>query len=265
MQSVAKPSPIQLAREQMRVIDALMVREIYTRFGRENIGFLWIIVEPAMFCLGVVALWSAIKHSGHEETAIVPFVITGYMPLLFFRHLCGKLMRCMQANGALLYHRQVKVISLYLARIGVEFLGTTASFAVVMFMFYMAGLAEAPHDLSLMLGGWLMYCWFGASFAMLIGALAERSEVVEKIWSPASYISIPFSGTFYMLYWMPDELRRVLEWSPQVNGVEMLRSGYFGPGIPTYYYPAYTLLCCAILTFVGLYLVSRAREHIEIE
>jgi len=31
-------------RIQARVIGALMIRELNTRFGRDNIGFLWIMV-----------------------------------------------------------------------------------------------------------------------------------------------------------------------------------------------------------------------------
>ena len=31
---------------QVRVIKALMIRELTTRFGRENIGFLWVMAEP---------------------------------------------------------------------------------------------------------------------------------------------------------------------------------------------------------------------------
>ena len=99
------PGLIELIRTQSRIISALVVRETYTRFGRENIGFAWIIVEPGMFCVAVVILWSFIQHSQHAEVPIVPFLLTGYMPLLLFRHLGGRLLRCMQANAALLYHR----------------------------------------------------------------------------------------------------------------------------------------------------------------
>jgi ABC-type polysaccharide/polyol phosphate export permease len=265
MQSRSSESVFQVLATQTRVIDALMQREIITRFGRENIGFLWLLVEPAMFCMGVVALWHIVKHSGHEETALTPFVITGYMPLLLFRHMTGQLMRCMQANGSLLYHRQITVLSLYCARISVEFLGTTASFFVVMFGFYMAGLIEAPADLSLMIAGWLLYGWVTASFAILIGSLSERSELVDKFWGPLSYLSIPFTGTFFMVYWMPQEFRDILLWSPQINAVEMIRGGYYGASVPAFYYPSFVIGVCAILTWAGLYLMSGSRKHIEVE
>jgi capsular polysaccharide transport system permease protein len=117
-----------------------MMREIYTRFGRDNIGFAWIIAEPAIFCLAIILLWSMIKHQGHADTPIVPFLLTGYMPLLLFRHMTGRLLRCMQANAALLYHRSITILTLYMARIGVELLGTSAAFASCLVIFWFAGL-----------------------------------------------------------------------------------------------------------------------------
>ena len=258
-------APFELLRIQTRVISALMMREIYTRFGRDNIGFAWIVAEPAIFSLAVILLWAVTKHSAHAEIPIVPFLLTGYMPLLLYRHMTGRMLRCMQANAALLYHRQITVLSLYGARVLVEILGTSAAFAFCMIAFFLAGYVEVPEDPALMLGGWLLYAWYAAATSVAVGALSERSEVVEKIWSPISYINIPLSGTFYMLYWLPDQFREALLWMPPVNGVEMIRGGYFGPGIPTYFSATYLAYVNAIITVVGLYFVRGARHHVEIE
>ena len=43
---------------QRRVIFALLMREVLTRFGRHNIGFLWMFVEPMVFTLFVAGLWT---------------------------------------------------------------------------------------------------------------------------------------------------------------------------------------------------------------
>ena len=45
---------------QLRVLGALLMREIITRYGRDNLGFLWLFVEPMIFTLGITALWSAV-------------------------------------------------------------------------------------------------------------------------------------------------------------------------------------------------------------
>ena len=41
---------------QGRVLGALVMREIITRYGRHNIGFMWVFVEPMMFTAGVMAV-----------------------------------------------------------------------------------------------------------------------------------------------------------------------------------------------------------------
>ena len=44
---------------QARVITALMLRDAMMRYGRENIGFVWVILEPMLLCTGVMILWSS--------------------------------------------------------------------------------------------------------------------------------------------------------------------------------------------------------------
>ena len=44
---------------QSRTLHALMMREVITRFGRDNLGALWLIAEPMIFTLGIVTLWTA--------------------------------------------------------------------------------------------------------------------------------------------------------------------------------------------------------------
>src|SRR5579884_2661625 len=72
-------------RTQRRVISALMMRELITRFGRENIGFLWIMVEPLLFAVFVGILWSFMKGPEEHGIGIVAFVASGYIPLVMFR------------------------------------------------------------------------------------------------------------------------------------------------------------------------------------
>ncbi len=68
---------IESLRIQLRVIGALLMREIVTRYGRDNLGFLWLFVEPMMFTLGVTALWAG-TGLRHSSLPIVAFAVTGY-------------------------------------------------------------------------------------------------------------------------------------------------------------------------------------------
>src|SRR5262245_4021341 len=112
------------------VIGALMIREITTRFGRENIGFLWIVAEPLIFALGVLAFWVALKPPDEHGIPVGAFVITGYLPLLMLRHFISRGVAAIGANAALFFHRQVTVLHVVAARLAVEFAGTTLAFVV---------------------------------------------------------------------------------------------------------------------------------------
>ncbi|MFN4011495.1 MAG: ABC transporter permease [Pannonibacter sp.] len=254
-----------MATTQTRVIGALVMREIHTRFGRDNIGFAWIIIEPVMFCLGVIAMWSIAKSSSHVETPIVPFLLSGYMPLLMYRHCVMRALRCMQANLELMYHRQVTIFAMYMARMGVEVIGTLAAFFITWIIFYIWGFVEMPHDLGPILFGWGLYAWYSVAVAILIGALSERSEVVEKIWNPLSYIMIPLSGTFYMVSWLPEPFREYIILIPQVSAVEYIRHGIFGPTVATYYNLPVAIYTSAVITVLGLYFLKDARSYVDLQ
>ena len=42
---------------QGRVINALLMREIITRYGRQNVGFLWLFIEPLLMTFFIVMMW----------------------------------------------------------------------------------------------------------------------------------------------------------------------------------------------------------------
>src|ERR1700722_13030973 len=104
---------------QCHVIGALMMREVHTRYGRDNIGFLWLCAEPLMFALGVETMWSVFNKQDHN-LPIVPFLLCGYLPLVMWRNVNGRALTCVQSNRGLLFHRQVKLLDLFLARFILE-------------------------------------------------------------------------------------------------------------------------------------------------
>lgn len=237
---------------QMRVIGAMLMREVLTRYGRHNIGFLWLFVEPMMFTLGVTALWSMTKLTHASNLPIVEFAITGYSSVLLWRNMPSRCTAAIEPNLALMYHRQVKVMDIFASRILLEIAGATTSFVVLGLTFYSVGWMNPPEDIIKILIGWFMLVWFGASLALTVGSLSCRTEVVEKLWHPSSYLLFPLSGAAFLVDWFPASVQEALLLLPMVHGVEVLRDGYFGSLIRPHYDLAYMAVCCLILTLFGL-------------
>lgn len=263
MKSAQSSTAVEAWRIQRRVIGALVMREIITRFGRNNLGVLWLIVEPMLFTLGVAALWSATGLHHASTLPVVAFAITGYSSVLVWRNCATRASGAIDANKALLYHRQVRLIDLLSARILLEIGGATTSFVVLAGAFTYAGLMAPPIDLFSVLAGWLALIWFGTGLGFMIGASVVYSHVIEKIWHPASYLLFPLSGAAFLVDWLPPAAQSFVLLLPMVHAIEMLREGYFGPGMRAHYDIHFLAGTCAIQTLLGLALIQGAARRIR--
>lgn len=250
---------------QCRVIGALLMREILTRFGRHNIGFLWLFAEPMMFTLGVAGLWSLVGGKHYTAMPIVAFAITGYSSVLVWRNAVSRCSLAITPNLSLMYHRNVRVFDIFAARILLEVAGATISLTVLCIVFISLGMMKPPVDVLSVLIGWFLLVWFGASLAIAVGALTEKSEAVEKIWHPISYFLFPLSGAGFMVSWMPSEFQEIVLLLPMVNAVEVLREGFFGNVIDARYDIGYTVVICMIQTLFALTFCKEAARNVEPE
>lgn len=260
----AEQSFFDCLKQQWQVLHALFLRELITRFGRDNLGVLWLVGEPMIFTLGVATLWSAagLSHGG-TGIPIVAFAVTGYSSVLMWRNSTSQCSGGISANRPLLYHRRVKVIDVYIARIALEVIGATGSFIVLSTFFTYIGWMPMPDNMMLVLGGWLMLAWFGISLALLVGGGVAFSELVHRLWHPISYLLFPMSGAAFMVEWLPQKLRTVVLYLPMVHGVEMLRHGYFGNVVKTHYDVEYMAECCMLMTLCAFFLVREASRRVE--
>ena len=248
---------------QRRTLYALMMREVITRFGRDNLGALWLIAEPMIFTLGVATLWSAAGLQHGSSIPIAAFAVTGYSSVLLWRNCAGRTIGAIDANLPLLFHRNVKVIDVFLTRIVLEVAGATGSFAILAMFFTSIGWMEAPIDMLQVIFGWFMLAWFGTALALLVGAGTAYSHIVEKLWGPTTYLLFPLSGAAFMVDWLPPTFQKIVLLLPMVHGVEILREGYFGNAVRTHYDVGYMAVVCLLLSLAALYLVRDAGQKVE--
>ena len=248
---------------QRGVIFALLMREVITRFGRENLGVLWLVGEPMLFTMGVATLWSASGMNHGSSLPIVAFAITGYSSVLMWRNTVGRCTNGIQHNLNLLYHRNVRVIDVFITRILLEEAGATASFVVLTTFFIAIEWITPPQDALLVVAGWLMLAWFGAALSLFVGAATAYSEIVERLWHPTAYLLFPLSGAAFLVDWLPPAAQQAVLLLPMVHGVELLREGYFGSLVKTHYDMGYMASVNLVLTAVGLFLLRDAGNRVE--
>lgn len=247
-------APIEVNR---RVIGALLIRELLTRYGRNNIGFLWLFVEPTAFILIVSIVWSRVRGGQVTDIPIVAFAITGYSTMLMWRYAVGRCLNAVKSNKSLLYHRQVRILDIYVARILLEEMAMTTALIVLSIVFYTIEWLPLPEDVLQVFVGWLLLCWLTFGLALTIGGLAEKWEVVRRTWHPLSYILMAASGVAFTVNALPPAAQRVALWNPIINTVEYLREGWFGSAMHAHYDLGYVFACNTVLMILGISLVGQ--------
>ena len=256
---------LRLFRLQCTVIGALLMREIHTRYGRENIGHLWVVGEPMLFCVGVAIMWTAIRPAHEHGVPITAFVITGYVPLTMWRHCVGRSVKAFDANGSLLFHRQVTPLDIIVSRCLLEIVGALIAGVVVSGGAMLIGYMDPPDSIGLMYLGLFYQALFCLACALILAPLSEMGDVLDKFVGAVMYLSLPFSGAFTMVDWVPKGLQTVLLWSPSVHSLEIIRKGQFGSSVHAHYDQVYLCASCGVMILIGLSLTLRSRKHIQVQ
>jgi capsular polysaccharide transport system permease protein len=249
---------------QRHVIGALILRELHTRFGRDNIGYLWIIVEPMIlaFAVALIHMGSAARFASGMRT--VPFTLLGYCMFMIFRSIFLRGESALLSNQPLLFHRMVTIFDILLARAILDGAATVAAFVILLTGAVILGAADPPARLLVLMGAGLLMIWFSFALSMLVCALTHASLVAERLIHPITYILLPLSGAFYVLAWIPNPYRGWLAWFPMTQIFELARMGQFEEFDSPYVNVPYIIAWCLFLTLAGMTAIRRTRRHIHL-
>lgn len=260
-----EPSFFDGLSSQMRVIGALILREMHTRYGRENIGYLWLIGEPFMLASVITAL----HVSGHtpygSDIKPLAFAVLGYTTYIMFRGIVNRSEGALESNAPLLYHRMVTILDITTARALLEAAGTVSTYLLLMALLVSLGLADPPaRPLYWLLGtGAMLWCSWGQS--LIITSISFDNRLVGRIVHPYTYFMIPLSGAWVQLQWVPDPYRTILSWWILPHIFELVRYGQFHSANLDYFSARFLLMFLGIQTWIGLVCVRIFRRKMHLQ
>jgi len=253
-------------RVQRRVIGALILRELHVRFGRRNLGYLWLFAEPLLLGLAISTV-HALRDRGlgpRSTVSVFAFFAIGYSLYYMFRAIVGRSTGCLAGSRPLLYHRIVTPLDMVSARHLLE--GAACTVVVILMSFAVAAVEGlVPDDPMKMLVAVLLMMWLCHGLALLVAAGAERWEIVDRLTHPLIYLQLPFSGVFFLVDWLPGPLQELALYNPTVHIFELLRDGQFGENVNTTYDLAYVVGFAMAFHFLGLCAMRAVRPHMLME
>lgn len=235
------------------------MREIITRWGRQNIGFAWLVLEP-MLIIGIFALIFGLR--GRFEGVVyhaygipvLAFILVGYSPFMLWRNTVNSCSAAITANKGLIHHRNLKTLDFYVTRLILDIVSLTTTFVILLLLLIVSKLAHVPMELSILVAAWLLLMWFAIGFGMTVGPLLAKYKMLQVIWRGISLLLVVTSGVFFFAAWLPPPLRDILLYVPMLHLSEMIKHGYFGEIMKTYESVNYILTWNIVLSFTGVFI-----------
>jgi capsular polysaccharide transport system permease protein len=258
MTTIRQQTPWEIQRT---VLFSLFVRELWARFGRLRLGYLWAILEP----LAMVAAFSGIKILfGSKPIEGVPyplFFTAGIVGYLLFQHISLLALSAVESNMGLFNYRHIKPADAVLSRAMVEtgiYLGTSL---VIYPALVALGFHFAWNDTLLFLGalGGLVVFSLGIGFMFcVLGPLWQESKkVVPVLIRPLFFLS----GVFFSAASLPEGLKQWALYNPLLHALELMRRGMFREYESMEGSLLYLWVCALLSLYLGLavYRVFRIR------
>lgn len=250
---------------EARIVGALMMRELHTRFGRDNIGYLWVFLEPLLLATGIAVIHKLGGFRPPFGMDVVPFYVSGYTSYILFRTLVNRAGQTVESNATLLFHRHITLFDLLLAR---ALLDTVAPFVAALLLLSLSaalGLGPMISRPLIFMGAWLLNFWFVFSLSMLSLAGCVKFPTLERFIHPGTYLVLPISGVFLILEQMPPVAAYYCSFMPLAHINELMRMGVFSSFDSPYLSIRYLVTVCMVLTLLGLISLRPARRHVEME
>ncbi len=249
---------------QLDVIGALVMRELHTRFGRNNIGYLWMIGEPLLLATVIGGLH--FFQPGHIGSTMPPvaFSLVGYCIFIIFRGIFNRSESILETSLPLMYHRMISVLNLSVARAVVESAGCITTFVLLYGIAILTGYAELPARPLQAMAGIGGVIWISFALGLNVTTLTLDRPTLGRLVHPVSYFMMPLSGAFFAVEWLPPYLQQIMDWNPLCNAFEILRYGMFETASDQHLFPGYLTACCAFFTYTGLIGIRRIRNRIHL-
>jgi capsular polysaccharide transport system permease protein len=237
---------------QLRVVHALMLREIQTRFGRAKLGYLWAFLEPALHMAVFYTLWSFRGRATMDGLPLELFLITGFVPWFTFSQTYSNCIGAVKGSASLLSHPTITPFDLLMVKAVLE--GLTRASVLVLFLSlaWLAGLEFQIHDPGLILLTFGMLWISGLGLGCIIEAFSTFVATLPKVMNMVMRFFYFTSGVMFPISTMPPSVQEILYWNPLVHLITTIRYSFTQVPVLDWITLSYPLMFMAGWLFFGL-------------
>jgi capsular polysaccharide transport system permease protein len=247
-----------------RVVTAILLREMRTRFGSNRLGYLWALAEPFLHLSMFIILFELLGRAAPVGTDIALFLATGVFPWLLFDHVADRTMKAIEANRALLTYPQVTPVDLVLARVLLE--TVTLLLVFILFgvgCFLMRGPFAIDSPLAV-LAAFLCLSVLGTGVGLIAAAITVVIPTFAPSFAMAKRLFYFVSGVFFIAERLPPAARDWLQFNPILHCIEWLRSAFFVGFESHFASPSFAVAVASAAFLIGLAAERAVRPMVKL-
>jgi capsular polysaccharide transport system permease protein len=214
-------------RDSLRVMWAIILRDLRTRFFNHGLGFLIAIAFPLVHILVLLGIYGALGRPAPYGDSTAVFFGTALAPFMTWNYMSRFVMYSLIMNRPLLAFPAVKILDIVFGRAALEMMAACCMVTVLVSIALIAGEDIMPHDVveaaAAMGAALLLGLGFGLLSALISLALVSWTIIYTLI--VISFYLL--SGIVFLPHALPQELREPLSWIPTLHLVEWMRVAFF--------------------------------------
>lgn len=241
----------------MRVILALMLREMGTTYGKSSLGYLWALLEP----IGAIAVLSFAFSVAFQTpplgSSFPLFYATGYIPFMVYNTMQNQVGATVRENTQLLFYPRVTYMDAIISRFCLVSLTQFLSAAIVFAGIIILDGVNQQMDIGAILLGFGVAVLLGLGMGTLNCVIIHLMPSWRQIWSILTRPLFLISCIFFMFDTLPIWIQDILWWNPLIHIIGVTRLGFYSVYEGGYISLAYPLIIAGTTLFLGLALLRR--------
>lgn len=246
---------------QSRVLFALLMREMTSRYGRSAGGYVWAVLDPVLTVALLTAIFAQISRHPPIGNSFPLFYATGYMAFHIYKDVSSAVSNAIVSNKPLLTFPRVTVLDTIIARFVLQTFTCLFVTFIVLGCLHVFSPDRATIDFSaifLVIGVTL---FLGFCIGSLNSILFPYSPTWQRLFGVINRPLFLISGVFFVFEDLPKWIQDILWWNPLIHTLALMRVGFYPTYQPTFISISYviTFASVSLMFFILLLRVLRGR------
>jgi capsular polysaccharide transport system permease protein len=243
--------------QRLRVLFALIVRDMNAKFGRSVGGYLWAVAEPLGGIVLLAIAFSIALRTPPIGTSFLFFYATGIVPFTLYGNIAGGAANAVRGNRGLLSYSVVTPLDAVLAGALLEFLTMSVVAALLFAGIILVDDVAVNFEPLRVVRAFAMASLLGLGVGTVNCVLFGFFPTWRNIWGVLTRPLFLISGIFFTFNSAPPEMQAVLWYNPLAQIIGELRAGFYGSYRADYVSEVYVYSIALSLFVIGAWLLRR--------